>query len=146
MKITLKSDDNLLALSERVGTPIEDLVRHVIHQVVEADAIDLDDYDYAGQTVVSLFDAVGHSPTTATLFCLGKCTPDILNLFSKIRTWGITDKAECPECGSEAEYHDGDVRTDHGDGYTSPPEHTVVWAEYKCTNTNCNHIFEYHEN
>lgn len=59
-----------------------------------------------------------------------------LELFSELVTIG---EGECPFCGGDGEYHDGEERCTGGDGYLTPYEYEPIWEERKCTN--CGHIY-----
>ncbi len=147
MKITLKKNSALTSLSSMLGKPEDELSDLILNRTNKADAIDLDDYDFAGRTVVSIFSDIDQSPLTASLYCLGKADYKIVKLFSKLETWGVGEDISCPLCGSNGLYHDSDrVQVFGCFDYNTEPEYDVRNIMYKCENQNCKHIFISYEN
>jgi hypothetical protein len=119
MKITIRRDDALEGLSSLTKKDKIELAHHIIEQAIQAKVI-TNDKEYCGANLFEIFFDYGYNLIAATLFCLGKCDPFLMDKFRNLVIWGIYD--DCPDCGWETDFITGDCYKGH------------LWEERKCTN------------
>jgi hypothetical protein len=119
MKITIRRDEALKEISHLYRKDINELANRIIEKSIEAHVI-CDDREYCGTNLFEIYFDYGYNLIAATLFCLGKCDPFLMERFRNLVVWGVYD--DCPECGCEMEFTDGE---DHG---------KYKWHERSCLN------------
>lgn len=133
-KLTIKQNDALRKLARKSGKSVDELSDQIIERAIQADVIK-DHWDYAGFLLIYHFEQNGFPVELATLFCLGRYTKKLGDLFQKLTVWGGDD--DCPECGAPLEYDMSDTHYRQVTENSSPYREGDVYI--RCENATCDY-------
>lgn len=126
----LKQDANLAIVAARANKHTADVAYILTNGLLNAGLIK-NDTEYYG---LALKDCVDGETPVATLVDIIKQTGiDRVNdtTYDAFLECIVMGDGDCPECGGEMEYWDGDGH-EISNGYDNPPDYVPDWEQYRC--------------
>lgn len=133
----LRNDRRLQDLAKEANKKTEELSTIVINELLNKGLIEDDEECYGKTLSQMLYPETPFSDIISVLIEIG-----IEDIYSKhfdgLLKCVLMGEGECPECGGKLEVTDSKCREVAGDGYNTPLEYEVIWAEKTCIN--CGYI------
>ena len=123
--------DVLKELATQAGTTANELSNNFIAELIRRQIIE-DVPDVYGGTIA---DAINRDIKISEFMDAMRVVgiPTISKSYDAIMEMVVVGNGDCPECGGEMEFTDGEYKQTGGDGYITPPEYTAIWEEKTCT-------------